>query len=168
MLDELKLNLFKAQQAMKQHADKRRREEQFVVGDMVFLKLQPYRQKTLAKRPFEKLSARFYGPFEVLQRIGQVAYKLKLPTTCKVHPVFHVSQLRRAVGTQEVSPSIPEQLTSELELVVEPEKLLEVRSTARGQERMLEVLIKWKHLPPFEATWEEAAEIHERFPDFHS
>lgn len=118
MLDELRINLFKAQQVMKENADKKRRDEQFEVGDAVFLKLQPYRQRSLAKRPFEKLAARFYGPYEVLQRIGHVAYKLKLPHTCKIHPVFHVfhvSQLRRAVGTQVISASIPDQLTSELE-----------------------------------------------------
>lgn len=69
--------------------------------------------------------------------------KLKLPPTYKIHPVFHVFQLKRAIGNQVVSPTIPEQLTTELELVAELEELLEVRH--RGEENAVsEVLIKWK------------------------
>lgn len=53
MLDELRLNLFKAQQRMKTTADRKRREEEFEEGKIVYLKLQPYKQKSLAKRPIE-------------------------------------------------------------------------------------------------------------------
>lgn len=98
ILDEIKANLLKAQQRMKKYADQHRREEEFQVGEAVYLKLQPYRQKTLARRPCEKLSARFYGPFSIIERIGKVAYRLELPPSCKLHTVFHVSQLKRAIG----------------------------------------------------------------------
>jgi len=64
---------------MKLYADKKRREVEFQPGDKVYLKIQPYRMKSLAKKINQKLSPRFYGPFEVLERIGQVAYKLQLP-----------------------------------------------------------------------------------------
>lgn len=139
ILDELKINLLKAQQVMKRNADGKRRNEQFQVGDHVFLKLQPYRQRSLARRPYEKLAARFYGPYEIIQKIGAVAYKLKLPHTCKVHPVFHVSQLKRAIGHQETAPSIPAQLTTELELLVEPEEVLEVRTSKADDGAVTEV-----------------------------
>lgn len=68
ILDELRVTLLQAQQKMKVTADNYRREEAFEVGDLVCLKLQPYRQKFIAKRPDEKLSARFYGPFSVLKK----------------------------------------------------------------------------------------------------
>ncbi|RDY07162.1 hypothetical protein CR513_08762, partial [Mucuna pruriens] len=50
---------------------------------------EPYKMQSLAKRPNEKLSPRFYGPYRVQQRIGEVAYKLELPGEIKIHPVFH-------------------------------------------------------------------------------
>lgn len=69
----------KAQNRMKQHADSKRSDRNFEVGDMVFLKLQPYYQTSVAIRRNLKLAAKFYGPFEVVRKIGKVAYGLKLP-----------------------------------------------------------------------------------------
>ncbi|XP_021755359.1 uncharacterized protein LOC110720620 [Chenopodium quinoa] len=152
---------------MKQNDDRKRRDEQFEIGETVYLKLQPYRQRSLAKRPFEKLAARYYGPFKVVERIGKVAYKLELPPSSRIHPVFHISQLKRAVGDVWVNPSIPEQISPEMELAAEPEELLEVRHKASGGKSRVEVLIKWKGLPQFEATWEDGDAIAKRFPTFH-
>ena len=76
---------------MKAHADKHRSKRVFQEGDQVYLKLQPYVQSSLAARDNQKLSFRYYGPFTVLQRISQVAYKLDLPETARIHPVVHVS-----------------------------------------------------------------------------
>ena len=63
ILDDLHMHLLCAQQKMKLQVDKKRHHEEFDVGDQVLLKLRPYRQKSLAKRHFEKLVARYYGPF---------------------------------------------------------------------------------------------------------
>lgn len=115
-------------------------------GDLVFLKLRPYRQRSFTH---EKLAARYYRPFKVLWKIGNVAYKLELPATSTINPVFHVSLLRRAKGSVAFSPTLPRQLNSELELVVEPEQLFEVRSKTQGQVGDLKVLIKWKSLPEY-------------------
>lgn len=167
ILDDLRMQLLRAQQRMKLQADQKRHHVEFNAGDLVFLKLRPYRQRSLAQRKCEKLAARYYGPFKVLQRIGKVAYKLELPQTAKLHPVFHVSQLRAALGMSSFSPTIPPQLTPELELVVEPEKLLGVRPKVNGQSSEVEVLLKWKSLPKFEATWEDFHLIQQQFPDFH-
>ncbi|XP_075633736.1 uncharacterized protein LOC142606238 [Castanea sativa] len=78
------------------------------VGDWVYLKLQPYRQFSLRSSNFHKLSPRYYGPFQILQRIGKVAYKLDLPTSCSIHPVFHISCLKLKLGSNVVPiPTLP-------------------------------------------------------------
>lgn len=73
--------LKKGQHKMKQVANKKRTERVFLVFDWVFLKLQPYRQKLVTLRHNLKLASRYYGPFQVVQKIGTVAYRLDLPST---------------------------------------------------------------------------------------
>ena len=75
---------------------------------MVWLKLQPYVQSSLASRTNHKLAFKYFGPYEVESKIGSVAYKLKLPPGSSVHLVFHVSLLKPMEGQlPKVSPSLP-------------------------------------------------------------
>ena len=84
---------------MKQQADQYRSERSFEVGDWVFLIIQPYKQMSLKKaKKDNKLSPKYYGPYKVLQKIGTMAYKLDLPDSSWVHPVFHVSCLKKVIG----------------------------------------------------------------------
>lgn len=163
ILDDLKYHLVQAQIYMKQYENKSRREGEFEVGDLVYLKLQPYRQHSVVRRQSEKLSPRFYGPYQVLERVGRVAYRLQLPATAKIHPIFHISQLKKAMGPGWVPTSLPAQLSADLVLEVESESVLGVRNSQAATE----VLIKWKGLQDFEATWEDHDEIAARFPHFH-
>ena len=86
--------LLRAQQRMKHQADKHRFEHIFAVGDQVYLKLQPYIQSSLAPRSNQNLAFRFFGPYTILKRVGEVAYQLDLPPTAHIHDVVHVSQLK--------------------------------------------------------------------------
>ena len=68
------------------------------MGYLVLVKLEPYRQCSMAERASHKLSAQYFGPFNVLKRIGLVAYQIELPTTASIHDVFHVSLLKPYKG----------------------------------------------------------------------
>lgn len=91
---------------MKRHADKKRSERTFEFGDMVFLKLQPYIQSSIAPRANHKLLFKFYSPYKVLARVGEVSYRLDLPETSRIHPVNHVSQLKKAAGQNYQVPAL--------------------------------------------------------------
>ena len=82
-----------AQNRQKISADRHRIERSFEVGDLVFLRLQPYRQLSLKKSGAEKLKPRFYGPYRIMHRVGKVAYEIELPEGNEIQNMFHVSCL---------------------------------------------------------------------------
>lgn len=91
ILMDAQAHLLRAQEQMKNNADKKRRDLVLEVGSLVYLKLRPYRQSSLTKTFCQKLAAKYYGPFPVLERVGEVAYRLQLPSESRIHYVFHVS-----------------------------------------------------------------------------
>jgi len=98
---EIREKLKAAQSRQKSYSDKRRRELSFGVGDYVYLKVSPIR----GTRRFQvrgKLAPRYIGPYQILQRIGNVAYHIQLPKKMSdIHPVFHVSQLKKCLRVPE-------------------------------------------------------------------
>ena len=110
MTSLIQQHLSRAQTRMKRQADKHRSERSFAVGDWVFLKVQPYVQSSLARRANQKLAFWFFGPYQILERIGAAAYKLALPSSSSIHPVFHVSQLKVSHGKLPVSNALPDDL----------------------------------------------------------
>ena len=87
-----------SQSRQKSYADPKHRDVEFQVGDHVFLRVSPLRGvRRFGKKG--KLSPRFIGPFEILERVGQVAYRLALPPSLSgVHDVFHISMLRKYIS----------------------------------------------------------------------
>ena len=105
---QIKDNLLRAQERMKFYADKKRFDRQLEVGDMVYVKLQPYQHTSLSIHRFLKLQSKYYGPCTVLKIIGKVSYKLLLPEDCLLHPSFHISQLKKHIGPDAVpNPKLP-------------------------------------------------------------
>jgi hypothetical protein len=91
---------------MKLQADRNKTERTFQVGDKVLLKLQPYAQHSVACRPFPILSFKYFGPFEIFDKMGAVAYKLKVHVGSLIHPIFHVSQLKEFTPDHTVTPHV--------------------------------------------------------------
>ena len=116
---------------------------------MVFVRLQPYKKSTLKRSGAEKLKPRFYEPYKVVMKVGEVAYELELPPNRKIHNVFHVSFLKN------VSIELPP-LDDEGKLVLIPEEVVDTREKRLRNRSIIENLVKWKGLPLEDATWEGA------------
>lgn len=167
---QIKENLLKAQERMKHFAEKNRSERTLDVGDMVYFKIQPYRHTSLSLHRILKLHPKFYGPFRVLEKIGVVSYRLLLPEGCKLHPTFHISQLKKHLGPNAVPiPHLP-LLTEDGTILVAPEAILERKLIPRVQSNIsipvVRWLIKWVNLLTDQATWEDLAFIQKAFPEF--
>ncbi|GAU23118.1 hypothetical protein TSUD_305660 [Trifolium subterraneum] len=131
-LSQLRIHLKKAQEQMVAYANKKRRDLSFTVGEWVFLKLRPHRQQ------------------------------LQLPDHSKIHPVFHVSLLKKAIGNYEVQ--------GELEIAKEgdvyPEKVMGSRVTLKEGTTIQQSLIKWKHKSVDDVTWEDNEFLAGQFHEF--
>jgi hypothetical protein len=161
ILKELKDHLQRAHTQQKVQEDKHRVERTFEVGDLVYLRLQPYRQASIKRSGGEKLQPRFFGPYRISRKVGVVAYELELPHGSKIHNIFHMSCLKRAIN-QHITPlEVLPPLDEEGQLVLVPEEILEVREKKLWRRSIREYLIKWKDLPIEDATWENEQVIQE-------
>lgn len=161
----LKTQLQRAQLCMKQFADQHRSFREFRVGDQVYLKLQPYAQSLVVNRPFPKLAFKFFGPFEILARVGPTAYKVQLAAGSLMHPVFHISQLKQHVPDHtpvfSTLPHIPDLSVAD----TVPEAILDKRLVVKkGNAAHLQVFVRWSSLQATSSTWENYTVIKERYP----
>ncbi|KAG7567925.1 Zinc finger CCHC-type superfamily [Arabidopsis thaliana x Arabidopsis arenosa] len=161
----LKIKLKEAQNRQKSYADKRRKELEFQVGDLVYLKAVTYKGKgrfTTRK----KLSPRYVGPYKVIERVGAVAYKLQLPPKLDAfHKVFHVSQLRKCLSEHEERvEDVPSELKENLTVEARPIRIMDrmEKGTRRKKVNMVKVL--WDCGGREESTWETENKMKADFP----
>ncbi|KAA0036633.1 pol protein [Cucumis melo var. makuwa] len=163
---KIRSRMHTAQSRQKSYADVRRKDLEFEVGDKVFLKVAPMRGVLRFERR-GKLSPRFVGPFEILERIGPVAYRLVLPPSLStVHDVFHVSMLRKYVpDPSHVVDYEPLEIDENLSYTEQPVEVLarEVK-TLRNKEIPL-VKVLWRNHRVEEATWEREDDMRSRYPE---
>ncbi|KAA0042358.1 putative retroelement pol polyprotein [Cucumis melo var. makuwa] len=150
ILLSLREHLRLAQDQTKKYANQRRRRVEYEVGDLVFLKIRPYRQLSLRRKRNEKLSSKYFGPSKILERIGPVAYKLELPMV--------------VVGEHtDVQPTL-QQLDENFVWKTSPIEAIDYRKNKAGKWK---VMVSWEGLPIHEATWELYEDVHDRYPNLH-
>jgi hypothetical protein len=153
---------------MKRYADKKRSERVLEVGDMVYLKMQPYRMAAFGIRQSIKLTSKYYGPFRILEKIGALAYKIQLPAGVKIHPVFHVSQLKKHLGTHAVPEAGLPLISEDGKIKTQPLQVLQTRSLPRNNVLVTQWLVEWANLTPEDSSWEDANFIKSVFPAFYT
>ena len=112
---------------MKQHTNQKMSDRSFEVEDRGFLRLKRYLQQPFIIIPASKLSPKYFRPYEVESKIGKVAYKLRLPKGVNVHPMFHVSLLKKSIEPHTtISPDLPQM--NDKEELVKPQAILDRRA----------------------------------------
>ena len=163
-MQHIQQNLARAQQRMQHQADKHRQERTFAVGDWVYVKLQPHIQHSVQRRSNHKLSYKYFGPYLILQTIGKVAYKVQLPATSQIHPVLHVSQLKKALPP-DASLSTDAELSLLLTMdTLPPSQVLAERLSLVGCHVTPSLLVQRESCAMHWATWEPAATIFDLIP----
>jgi hypothetical protein len=141
--------------------DRKHQDLEFSQGDWVWLRLLHRSIASLNVTGQGKLGPKFYGPFQVLQRVGDVTYKLQLPQGAHLHDVFHVGLLKKYCGAPPSSlgvlPPIRHGCTC-----LEPAEVSKCR-LASGRH---EVLVRWEGQPAAEASWMALEEFRSTYPSF--
>ena len=153
----------------KSYADLKMKDIEYEVGDKVFLKVSPWR-KVLRFGKKGKLSLRFIDPYEFLERIEPVAYRLALPPElAKLHDVFHVSMLRKYhYDESHILPVQDIQVQLDFTFDEEPKAILdhEMKQLRNKQAPLVKVL--WQHHGMEEATWEPESTMRAQYPQHFS
>ncbi|GKB70426.1 putative reverse transcriptase domain-containing protein [Tanacetum coccineum] len=161
----IKEKLKAARDRQKSYADNRRKPLEFEVGDQVLLKVSPWKGM-IRFRKKGKLAPRYVGPFEILERIGPIAYRLILPEELSsVHDTFHVSNLKKCLADTNLHVPLDEiKIDKTLCFVEEPVEIMdrEVKSLKRSKIPIVKVRWNSKRGPEF--TWEREDHMKAKYP----
>jgi hypothetical protein len=162
-------NMRVAQSRQKSYVDHGRRELNFEVGNFVYLKVLPMRGLHHFK-VWGKLALRLIGPFKILEKRGEVAYQLELPSQLSdMHDVFHVSQLKKCLCVpKEQLPMEYLDGKEDLSYQESPVKILETSERVTRNKKIRMCKMQWSHHTEEEATWEREEELNTEFPSFFS
>nr|GFA41150.1 putative reverse transcriptase domain-containing protein [Tanacetum cinerariifolium] len=141
---QIKERLKTARSRQKSYADKRRKPLEFKVGDRVLLKVSPWKGVVRFGKK-GKLAPRYVGPFEIVERVGPVAYRLKLPQELScVHETFHVSNLKKCLAEPDVQVPLDEiEIDENLHFVEEPIEIVERDMKKLKRRRIPLVKVRW-------------------------
>ena len=154
-----------AQSRQKSYADVRRRPLEFEIGDLVFIKIAPMKGvMRFGKKG--KLSPRYVGPYMVIERIGNVAYKLDLPQEMtSIHNVFHVSMLKKYVpDPSHVIQPQSIQIQEDMSYEEKPVEILDRKTKTLRNKEILLVKVLWRNHKMEEATWEREDAMRTNYP----
>ncbi|KAL9996478.1 hypothetical protein Hdeb2414_s0699g00936931 [Helianthus debilis subsp. tardiflorus] len=154
-----------ARDRQKSYADKRSKPLEFEVNDRVMLKISPWKGVVrFGKRG--KLNPRYVGPFKILERIGEVAYRLELPAELgNVHDVFHVSQLKKCLVDETLVVPFQElKIDDKLQYVEEPIEIMDREVKVRKHSRIPIVRVRWNSRRGPEFTWEHEDQMKLKYP----
>ena len=154
-----------AHSRQKSYADNRKRDLEFEVGDWVNLKISPMKGvMRLGKKG--KLSPRYVGPYEILKRVGKVAYELKLPIElAPVHPVFHISMLKKCIGDPvSILPLEGLGVNEKFSHEEVPVEILDRQVKKLRNKEVASVKVLWRNHLVEGATWEAEADMKSRYP----
>ena len=157
--------LKEAQDRQKSYADLKREPIEYNVGDKVFLKISPWKGVLrFGKR--RKLSPRYIGPYEVLERVDPVAYRLALPPELyQIHDVFHVSILRKyRSNPSHILQAQLLELKDDLSYEEEPIAIIARETKVLRTKIIPLVKVLWKHHGSEEATWEREEDMINQYP----
>ena len=90
-----------------------------------------------------KLSARYYGPYRVVKKVGAVTFQLQLPGTARIHPDFHVALSKIGARQEQIEEEATKEL-QEIEQGIQPEQILGTKMFGPTGTEIPQVLIKWK------------------------
>ena len=159
-----------AQARQKSYVDKRRKPIEFEVGDHVYLKVSSMKgvQRFGVKR---KLAPRYVGPYLIIEKSGNVAYKIELPYEMRaIFNVFHVSQLKKCLRVPEERVSLRNiKLKSELSYEERPVRVIDTRERVTWNRVVKFYKVMWSNQgSESDATWEREDYLKDVYPTFYS